>query len=321
MQKKISFLFLVTFSFYSFSQSYNYIDSKVKNYSNITNTVSLSNKIKNDFTTDEEKIRALFIWLVENMQYRIKAKTWTGIKLEFYLSDYQKKRESRKKETFRIKKAMKTKKANCYGFSLIFKEVCDLLNIESHIIIGYSKGNLFDIGNDNIIKDHSWNSIKINNQWQLIDVSWAIGYRLIEKETNNDYYYFKNPNEFVNQHLPANPKWQLLSNSISKKEFVSTPILHPKYYRSEFKLSNEKKGVIKISKTNKYFTISFKKLPKDKKISYAFLKDSYSKRLFFKKSDNGTYNTKIKFTKKSNSYLTIYSDLIPLVGYKIQLTN
>ncbi len=321
MQNKIFSLILILFSLHSFSQNYDYIDSKAKNYSNILNTVSLSNKIKKDFNTDEEKIRALFVWIVENIEYHLSEKSWTGIKLEFYFSKYQKERDSKRKEKIRIKNAIKNKKANCYGFSLIFKEVCDLLNIESEIIIGYGKGSLFDIGEDNEIKDHSWNSVKVNNQWQLIDISWAIGYRLIEKKRNNDYYYFISPNEFINQHLPSNPKWQLISNKISKKDFIATPILYPLYYNSEFKLSNENDGIIKISKKGKYFSISFNKISKYSKISYAFQNNHCSDPLIFRKMNNGSYKTKIKFNKKKNSYITIYSNLTPLVGYKIELTD
>ena len=198
MQNKIFSLLLILFSFHSFSQNYNYIDSKAKNYSNILNTVSLSNKINNDFNTDDEKVRALFVWLVENIEYYSDKEPWTDISLEFYFSEYQKKRDAKKKINIKILNAIKNKKANCYDFSLIFKETCNLLNIESHVIIGYSKGNLIDIGKNDIIKNHTWNSVKINNQWQLIDITWAKGFHLIEKKTSNDYYYFKNPNEFIN---------------------------------------------------------------------------------------------------------------------------
>ena len=315
------FLLLVIFSPHLFSQNYDYIDSKAKNYSNILNTVSLSNKIKSDFNTDEEKVRALFVWLVENMQYYTNKKSWASVRLEFYFSKYQKERDTRKKEKIRIENAFKNNKANCYGFSLIFKEVCDLLKIESKIIIGYSRGNLLTIGEDNEIKNHSWNSVKINNRWQLIDISWAIGYLVIDKKAKIDYYYLNSPTEFLNQHLPANPKWQLTSNKISKEDFISTPILYPKYYNSEFKLSIEEHGIIKTSKKSRYFTIRFDEVPKDHIISYAYLKDSYSKPLIIKKNDNGTYKVKIKFNKKQNSYLTIYSDFIPLIGYKIELTD
>lgn len=321
MLNKILFLTVAIFSFHSFPQNYDYIDTKAKNYSNIINTTSLSNKIKSDFNTDEEKVRALFIWLVENMHYYTNKKSWSTVNLQFYFSKYQEERETRKKEKARIEKAMKNKKANCYGFSLIFNEVCSLLNIESKLILGFAKGNIVDIGKNNTVKNHTWNVVKINNEWQLIDITWAIGYRLIDKKAKIDYYYLNSPTEFLNQHLPANPKWQLTPNKVSKEDFISTPILYPKYYNSEFKLSAEENGIIKISKKSRYFTVHFDEVPKEHIISYAYLKDSYSKPLIIKKNDNGTYKVKIKFNKKQNSYLTIYSDLIPLIGYKIELTD
>ena len=321
MSNKIFFLFLVIFSLNSFSQNYDYIDSKAKNYSNILNTSTLSDKIENDFNTDEEKVRALFIWLVENIKYYTDKKSWVGTSLEYYFSEYQEKRDSKRKEKTRILNALKNRRANCYGYSLIFKEVCDLLNIESHIILGYAKGNLLDIGKNSLIKNHAWNSVKINNQWQLIDISWAIGYYVIEKKANNGHYYFKNPTEFINQHLPVHAKWQLTPHKISKKDFISTPILYPKYYNSKFKLLNENNGIIKISKKDRYFTIIFSKIPKDYNISYSFLNEKYSKPLFFKKINNHTYKLKIRFNKREAPYITIYSDFIPLIAYKIELAD
>lgn len=321
MRNKILFLLLAIFSLNSFSQSYHFTDSKVKNYSNISTVETLSNKIKNDFTTDGEKVRALFIWIVENVKYHINRKSWSGTSLEFYYSDYQKKRETRLKEIAILKKAMKSKKANCYGYSLIFKEVCDLLNIESFIILGYSRGSIGDIGKENIIKNHTWNAVKVNNKWKLIDIAWANGYRLIEKADTDKYYYITKPDEFINQHLPADPKWQLLPNKISKKEFVSTPILYPKYYNTEYKLKNEKAGIIKVSKEDKFVSIHFDQIAKKNKIRYSFFKDLYSKSTFFKRNEDGTYRLKIKFNKKRDSYLTIYSDMVPLIGLKIEPTN
>lgn len=319
MQNRILFL-LIFFSLNLFSQNYNNIDSIVRNYSNISDVELLSKKIENDFKTDEQKVRALFVWMVENIKYHANSSSWTTTSLEFYFSNYQKKREERKKEVRIIEKAMKNKKANCYGYSLIFKEACDLLNIESEIIIGFSRGNLNTIGKNNIVKDHSWNAVKLNNQWKLIDISWANGYLEIEKADNNSYYYFKSPKEFLNQHLPGNPKWQLISNKLSKKEFISRPILYPKYYASKFKLTKENKGILKISKEG-FINISFSEVPPYPNLSYDYYNDSYSIPIDLKKNKNGFFNLKIRYRKSKNSYLTLYSNFIPLVGYKILVAD
>lgn len=311
--------FLISLS--SFSKNYDSVDKKVTNYPAFSDVKTLSIRISNDFKDDDEKIRAVFMWLVKNTKYETDEKSWLKPNLTLYFSNYQKKRETKKEEKRIINKAMETKKANCYGYSLIVKEVCDLLKIESVIISGYAKGSLFDIGKNNLIKNHAWNAVKINNEWKLLDISWAVGYLVTEQETANDYYYFKSPNEFVNQHLPANPKWQLTPNKVSKKDFISTPILYPKYYYSEFKLTNEKKGVIKVSKKDKYITISFDKIPKDININYSFLNNHYFRSLKLKKLDFNTYQAKIKFDNNQDSYLVLFSDLLPLIGYKIEVSN
>ncbi len=320
MQNRILFL-LIFFSLSLFSQNYNHIDSKVKSYSSISNIESLSQKIKHDFNTDEEKVRALFIWIVENIKYQASGSKWAATRLEFYFSDYQKKREKRKKEVRIFEKAIKNKKANCYGYSLIFNEVCDLLNIESEIILGFSRGNLSTIGQDINLKNHSWNAVKLNNQWKLIDITWANGYLEIEKADNNGYYYFKNPKEFLNQHLPGNPKWQLVLNKISKKDFITRPILYPKYYSSKFKLIKETKGIFKTSKANKYIKIYFNEVPVNPQLSYDFLKYYYSIPINIKKNKDGSLSLKIEYKKKESSYLTLYSNLIPIIGFKVEFID
>lgn len=317
MQNRILFL-LIFFSFNLFSQNYNHIDSIVKSYSYISDIKSLSKKIENDFNTDEEKIRALFVWIVENIKYHANSSSWKATTLEFYFSDYQRKREERKKEVRIFEKAIKNKKANCYGYSLIFKEACDILNIESEIIIGFSRGDLNTIGKKNIIKDHSWNAVKLNNQWKLLDIAWANGYLEIEKVDNNGYYYFKSPKEFLNQHLPGNPKWQLVSNKVSKKEFISRPILYPKYYASKFKLTQENKGIIKISKNDGFINIDFSEAPANPNLSYDYYKDEHSTPIVLKKNKNGSFSLKIRYRKSKNSYLTLYSNFIPLTGFKVE---
>ncbi|PIA82298.1 hypothetical protein BFR04_11095 [Gaetbulibacter sp. 4G1] len=317
MQNRILFL-LIFFSFSLFSQNYNHIDYKVKNYSNILDIESLSEKIRNDFKTDEEKVRALFVWIVENIKYQASGSKWATTRLEFYFSDYQKKRDKRKKEVRIFEKAIKNKRTNCYGYSLIFNETCNLLNIESEIILGFSRGNLSNIGQEIDMKNHSWNAVKLSNQWKLIDITWANGYLEVEKTDNNDYYYFKSPKEFLNQHLPGNSKWQLVSNKISKKDFISRPILYPKYYSSKFKLIKETKGIFKMSKENKYVKINFNEVPVDPKLSYSFLKDHFLTPIKLKKNKDGSLNLNIKNKKKENTYLTLYSNLIPIISYKIE---
>ena len=88
---------------------------------------------------------------------------------------------------------------------------------------------------------HAWNAIKIGNIWHFVDVTWGSGY-LQNNQFKKDFkikYFMVTPEKFINDHIPFDPMWQLLTypikyeefdkdikNSIAQKEFFYTDTIN-----------------------------------------------------------------------------------------------
>jgi len=313
---KILFFFIALFvsSHCIRSQNYNKVDELIRNYPSRFNDIDvLADRIDNDFKSDEEKTRAIYSWLTLNIRYD-------------YLSDRivyfdatDLKRQRKKGKLKRLEKVLRNGKAICLDYSELFKEVCDRMGVKSKIVLGFSKIYIDEIENAKKYKDHSWNVVKINDTWKLIDITW--GSSLINHiskenfENLRDYYFFTNPDEFILTHFPGKLEWQLVENKLTKEEFFKNPILYPNYFNGKIKLANFQKGLIRTK--NKRIQIYFDTIPKREKFFYALEGDKHIKPIDFKRTKDGKFVTSIKYRDSNSSNITIYSNLMPVASFKV----
>lgn len=96
---------------------------------------------------------------------------------------------------------------------------------------------------------HSWNAIKIDDKWQLLDATW-----LTEAEnTELDFYFNIDPEKLILDHYPIDNNWQLLEKPLSLEEFNFQPYVHSFYFQTGF----PEKPILK-SDENHYY-VEFKK--------------------------------------------------------------
>ena len=144
---------------------YEDIDQKallVKKQTSIENQVWALTK---DSSYDFEKVRAIYIWIVNNIQYD---------------------------NTYSIYDGATTFKKNtgvCSGFSYLFKEMCLLAGIKAYRVTGTAD-------NGWMIGRHAWNAIELNGQNFLVDCTWA---SCVKSDTN--YYYLISEKELAKTHL------------------------------------------------------------------------------------------------------------------------
>lgn len=116
------------------------------------------------------------------------------------------------------------RKAVCFGYANLLKEMCDIAGIPCEIISGYSKGTLTST-RDRFEIDHAWNAVFLEGKWHLVDATW--GSSALKKSQsfileNTPFYFLSNPDIFILNHLPGDPKWQLLDCPIPFDLFNST---------------------------------------------------------------------------------------------------
>ncbi|MDX2191297.1 MAG: transglutaminase domain-containing protein [Bacteroidota bacterium] len=203
---KISLLLIIlSLTFVSAQNNFDQIDAETKKIGYTKNLKTISDKIASFADTDEEKIRAIFVYISTHIVYD--------------LGSFKKGISPDPNPELVIA----NRKAVCQGYSELFKKLCLMQNIPCEVLAGYSKGYGYRKGKKFKNTDHAWNAVKINDKWQLIDVTWGSGY----VDENDNYiaqftptYFQQSPKQFILKHLPADPMWQLLNNNeIALSEF------------------------------------------------------------------------------------------------------
>lgn len=196
------------------------------------------------YPTETEKVRSIFKWITENIAYDTKGyynlnTIYRGLFRQDSSSDSATVYKNYNDNI--VKKVLTEKVAICDGYSRLFKTLCDYANIKSEIVIGYVRWHSDSIGAQTK-RIHAWNAVQIDNEWHLLDATWASGYSNKDvtkfKREYDDYYFLTPPGHLINDHFPLESKWALLSHPITINAFYDQPYLFPafrKYKINSFK--------------------------------------------------------------------------------------
>ncbi len=317
--KRLIAILIMIISLVSYCQNYTNIDNKVLNYPEFKSQKEVAIRITNDFTQKEDKIRALYIWMAENFTYHENKTLFRIPKNIVYYSDHGLKYQVQKMEKERAEKMFQNKNGVCHDFSLLFNELCLLLNIETKIITGVSKKDIKTTLNYPIYKNHSWNAVKINDTWKLLDVTWGnifLKSKVIDYKDYVNYYFLSNPHDFIKDHFPEESNWQLLQNPVSTKQFYASPIIYPNYKNFKIQLPKNTSGILSMMPNRKVF-FDLKLLNKKTKISY---KINNSQQLRPLKKRKGKYYAKLKKRTRNNvnTFITLYINYKAILTYKLE---
>ncbi len=194
-------LILILSSHFSIAQS-NYavadsVAAKVKG----ENIQLVHDALVRNLKTDEEKVRAFYSWIAHNILYDV--------------NEWQRgNRSPVKQEPAQV---LKSKKAVCFGYSSLFRELCKLSEIPCHLVTGFTRIN----GKFNN-EGHAWNIVSINGKWQIADATWGAGSvdynkKYIKKFTED--YFLVEPLKFLEDHYPLDPMWQLIEHPVKLAEY------------------------------------------------------------------------------------------------------
>lgn len=321
-KKWLFLVFLICAS--SYAGNYQSVDQKVRNYPYFKSLEHLSIRIMNDFRSDEDRVRAAFIWIVYNMDYGKSYDVIFQADRHFpYYSEIGKRYQLRQIEIEKIDKSFRDRLGVCLDYSLILKELCTYFRIPSEIIIGVTKTEIRDLEGDQLLKNHTWNAVQLNGEWKLMDPTWASGQlnkrMLMTFGTYIDHYFLSDPQDFIKSHFPANPVWQLLDQPIDAKTFSQAPSYYPAYFDKEVELSAKTNGIIRLSDYEDYI-ILFDKLPASENMHYQVSESRILKKMDVYKAEQHPYVSVIKLRKKLKnpySYLTVFIDYRPILKFKI----
>ncbi len=198
----------------------------------------LSKYLTSTSKNDLEKTRAIYRWITDRIAYDTKS----------FFEDSS--------GDVTPEKVLSSKVAVCEGYSNLFNEIAREAGLETVKINGFSKGFSYYPGKKLNKEDHAWNAVKIDGEWRLLDSTWGSGVVVGKnfKKDFNDFYFLTLPEKFINDHLPSDPKWQLVSKPISPDEFSSKVKRFPSYFKFNFNNINPDNAIID---SNDYEEITF----------------------------------------------------------------
>ncbi len=94
---------------------------------------------------------------------------------------------------------------------------------------------------------HAWNAAKVDGDWVLIDATWDAGHRGEDRGFKKDYrtdYLFTPPEVFITTHLPKDDKWQLLSEPVSRGDFIRMPMMQGAFYAQGLSFHGEMRSQV-----------------------------------------------------------------------------
>lgn len=314
MTKLFLYLALVIVSVTS-AQEYQKVDAIVLKYpSKFSNTEKLSEKIAKDFSSKEDKVRAIYVWITNNISYSFSERNKISNSIRFS-SEEERLQKLKERQKLQAERTLSTNAAICHGYSTLFKELCDQLEIQSSVISGYSRNSIKEIGRKNDNSNHAWNKVTINGEQYLVDTTWGAGSfngrEFIKDPT--DFYYKTPPEILINIHHPQNKEDALLSDIMSRRVY-ETSVLQFGSEAPNHLILSPKIGILS-SKENKETTFTLSSKEPIDWIGYSL--DNKSKTV----KDFSIVNNKVSFAinlyQQANKELILFINGKAVCGYKI----
>lgn len=127
-----------------------------------TKTAEIADEICTDCNTDEEKVKAIYEWMIHNFEY-----------------DYE---YNPVIQYFNIHKTLRTHKGVCYDFAHLFASICRSHNIPCNVVDGDKR--------ENVQYHHTWNRVYFNGSWWNVDITFDT----IQIQNKDELYGFREIN-------------------------------------------------------------------------------------------------------------------------------
>ncbi|MDT0556343.1 transglutaminase domain-containing protein [Patiriisocius hiemis] len=305
----VGLFFLFSFSF-CFSQNYEQVDATIQLYPERVNSAEeLSRFITRDFKTEDDKVRAIYSWLIKNVAYDPDEYKQFDYSFKNYRDRNQKEEKTRAKI---IQRTLSKGIAVCEGYAMVFERLCQLQGMDNYLVRGDIKTSFDDIGRP-FKTVHMWNIVIIDGKAHLFDATWGAGKYNGKFIKEPNYFFYKTPPHlFVKTHFPTQQEDTLLKEQITKEQFASWPIIiAPKLPLDA--IENPVNGI--ISSENLLGEINFSiKLDSEQAISYSY---GNTKTPIETTKENGmtTFTIPIELGQEN---LLIYFNDTPALAYKVK---
>lgn len=195
---------------------YNKIDNKVFTFSKQKPDApfdTITTFVNTNFQIQEDRARAYYTWIALNIEFDEDYRGGSGFSL---INDIRNINiiDQREYNTFHDKKSAGE------GIADLMCKFCSTAKIPCYAVPGYVRRPDKTISNMSFV----WNVLKLDSIWVHVDASMHYGYlnenyKLIRYPMKD--YFCSKPSDFLKDHFPHDPMWQLLRYPCDKQEFIS----------------------------------------------------------------------------------------------------
>lgn len=193
-------------------------------------TATLAEWLTGHCRTEKEKARAIFRWITANISYDADV---------FF---------SGRPEHGSANDALRSRKGVCEGYASLFTEICRNAGLTVEEVSGFAKGYGYTPGAGPTLKpNHSWNAVRIDGRWQLIDCTWGAGYIGDDRRFHrqfNPHYFLTPPETFIYDHFPEDARWQLIDPPRSRDAYERTVYIKPAFFSLGFSVGENGAGTL-----------------------------------------------------------------------------
>ena len=308
--KLFTLLFVIFLNVTALAQDYERVDAIISMYPNsFENTEKLSRFISRDFASDEDKVRAIYTWIIQNIAYDPDEYK----QFDYKFSNYRERNEKDEKLRAKIiERTIQNGVAVCEGYAMLFEKLCEQQGIKAYLVRGDIKSNFPDIGRP-YKRVHMWNVASIDGTPYLFDPTWGAGKYNSKFIKEPSYFYYKTPPAlFIKTHYPDMFEDAFLDGTLSREEFSQQPLIIEKNLLPN-DIEFPKKGLLVEREYFDEILFSIKN-SNPEKISY-----SYGNEMVFitdieREADRIKFNVPLTIGAKT---LLVFFDGKPTLGYKI----
>jgi Transglutaminase-like domain len=293
------------------------------------NLQELTNTLTTPYADTLFKLRAIFIWIADNIEYDYKlfnsrSSEWN--RFDCYGSKATCAQARIDWENKLLEHVLDKKKAVCNGYAKLFKKMCEQVGILNEMVDGYVKKSQFEIGLV-LNVSHSWNVVKLGGVNYNFDVTWAAGSCKFNDETGKltdfvkqykDFYWQTPKQKFIRNHFPVNEKW-IAETGHTKEQFFNAPYFYPNELIRNMESNSPDSGIIKTRVGDTlHFGFIFKKLIKNIQVNTNNYKNVEI--LLTNKSlwENNIYQFDYVVKENSLYYIEILFDAKEGIRYKVK---
>lgn len=167
---------------------------------------------------ERDRARAIYRWMVENVAY--------DAELFFSGAIFPPAQDA--------ESVLRRRRGVCEGFSALFAGLATQAGLQAAIVMGNAKA--FDPDRPYRTQKHTWNAVRLEGEWRLLDASWGAGDILGREFVRRprDFFFDTPPAKLIWSHRPDDERWQLLDRPLSAREFERLPFTHRDFWELGF---------------------------------------------------------------------------------------